>query len=63
MHLFEMYNKLNPRQRREVQIEVNRQKRIEELKAELKKALKRVNVWKSTLCVFAVVVSLVLALK
>jgi anti-sigma-K factor RskA len=63
MHLFEMYSKLNPRQRREVQIEVNRQRRIEELEAELTNALKKVSFWKSTLCVFAVVVSLVLALK
>jgi hypothetical protein len=63
MHLFEMYSKLNPNQRLEVQIEVNRLRRIEELEAELTNALKKVSVWKSTLCVFAVVVSLVLALK
>jgi hypothetical protein len=43
MHLFEMYSKLNPRQRREVQIEVNRQRRIEELEAELTNALKKVS--------------------
>ena len=50
MHLNQMYSKLNPNQRREVQIEVNRQRMIEELEAELKNALKKVSVWKSTLC-------------
>ena len=63
MHLNQMYSKLNPNQRREVQIEADRQRRIEELEAELKNALKKVCVWKSTLCAFAVVVSLILALK
>ena len=63
MYLYEMYIKLNPNQKREVQNEANRQRRIEELEAELRNALKKVSVWKSTLCVFAVVVSLVLALK
>ena len=63
MHLFDMYNQLNPNQRREVQREVNSQRRIEELEAKLQKALKEASVWKSTLCVFAIVVSLVLALK
>ena len=63
MHLFEMYTQLNPNQRREVQREVNRQRRIEELEVELKKSLKKGNVWKSTFLVFVVVVSLVLALK
>jgi uncharacterized membrane protein YcjF (UPF0283 family) len=58
-----MYSKLNPKQRREVQIDVNRQRRIEELEAELTNALKKVSFWKLTLYVFAVVVSLVLALK
>ena len=63
MHLFEMYKTLKPNQRREVLIEVNRQRRIEELEAELRNALKKVSVWKATLCVFAVVVYLVFALK
>ena len=63
MYLYEMYIKLNPNQKREVQNEANRQRRIEELEAELRNALKKVSVWKSTLCAFAVVVSLVLALK
>lgn len=63
MYLFEMYKALKPDQRREVVTEVNRQRRIEELEAELKNALKKVSFWRSTLCLFAVVVSLVLALK
>ena len=63
MYLFEMYKALKPDQRREVVTEVNRQRRIEELEAELKNALKKVCFWRSTLCLFAVVVSLVLALK
>ena len=63
MHLNQMYSRLNHNQRREVLIEDDRQRRIEELEAELRKALKKVCVWKSTLCAFAVVVSLILALK
>lgn len=63
MYLYEMYIKLNPNQKREVQNEANRQRRIEELEAELRNALKKVSVWKATLCVFAVVVYLVFALK
>ena len=57
------FSRLNSNQRREVQIEADRQRRIEELEAELRKALRKVCVWKSTLCAFAVVVSLILALK
>ena len=63
MHLFQMYTRLNPNQRREVENEVNRQRKIEELEAVLRKALKNVTFWKSTLIVFAVVVALVLAVK
>ena len=63
MYWYEMYIKLNPNQKREVQNEANRQRRIEELEAELRNALKKVSVWKATLCVFAVVVYLVFALK
>ena len=63
MHLFEMYSRLNPNQRREVQAEANRQRKIEQLESDLKKALKKVTLWKSILCVFVVLVSLLLALK
>ena len=63
MHLFQMYTRLNPNQRREVENEVNRQRKIEELEVVLRKALKNVTFWKSTLIVFAVVVALVLAVK
>jgi cell division septal protein FtsQ len=64
MHLFEMYNKLNPNQRREVQREAARQRRIEELEGELHKAKKKATAWKYVLMVvFAVVVALVLGLK
>ena len=64
MHLFEMYTKLNPNQRREVQREVTRQRRIEEQEGELQKAKKKVIVWKyAFVVVFAVVVALVLGLK
>lgn len=63
MHLFEMYKRLNPNQKHEVQREATRQVKIEELESELQKAKKKVSVWKSTICVFAIVVSLFLALK
>ena len=64
MHLFEMYNKLNPNQRREVQSEVTRQRRIEELEGELHKAKKKATAWKyAFMVVIAVVVALVLGLK
>lgn len=64
MHLFEMYNKLNPNQRREVQREATRQRRIEQLHAELQNANTKATAWKyAFMVVFAVVVSMVLGQK
>ena len=63
MHFYEMYTQLKPNQRREVEIEVSRQRKIEQLEGELQKTKKKVSVWKLTMCVFAIVISLVLPLK
>ena len=64
MHLFEMYNKLNPNQRREVQREATRQRMIEQLEGELHKANKTVTGWKyAFMVVFLVVVAMVIVLK
>lgn len=63
MHLFEMYTKLNPNQRREIQREVTRQNRIEQLEGELQKAKKKAVGWKyAFLVVLAVALALVLGI-
>lgn len=63
MNMYELYSKLNCTQRREVQQETERQKKIEDLEAELEKTKKRASIWKSIMCVIAIVVSCVLALN
>lgn len=69
-HMYEMYNLLNPNQRRELENEMSRQVRLEQLQvelaengAELRRCLASLTFWKSTFLAFAIVVSLVLAMK
>nr|GEV34750.1 DNA-(apurinic or apyrimidinic site) lyase 2 [Tanacetum cinerariifolium] len=67
MNLYEMYNTLNPQQRRQVGQETSRQMRIEGLEVELveknlqlQKSLASLTFWKSIFFAFAICMSLVL---
>ena len=63
MIMIEMYSRLSQTQRRDVNREITRQMKIEELEVELRKAKKKVTIWKSIMCVFVIVVSCVITLK